>query len=165
MSCHPLRTLDFSCATGLGDRVGKTFWSRIYHGFSTGFRSSELQEHLSFFRNAGRLSENHFWVHFCTIYWSTMLNKDRFHLPPGHLVFSCKPRFPCYFLCWLKLSLQDIVNVILGIKSSSFVHHVQICEPVHTHYPPCHDIGTELNLFNWLLNFLWLVVDPIILSV
>ena len=29
----------------------------------------------------------------------------------------------------------------------------------------CHDIGTELNLFTWLLNFPWLVVDPVILAV
>ena len=146
MSSHSLRTLDFSCAMGVGDGVGMTFWLRIYHGFSTGFRSSELGASSSYSRNAGRLSENHFWVHFCTIHWSTMMNIDRFRLPPDHLVCSCKPRIPCYFLCWLKSSLQDTVNIILALKA---VPLGIMC----THYPPYRDIGAELNLFTWLLNF------------
>ena len=105
------------------------------------------------------------WVHFCTFCRSTMLNEDQFRLPPKNLMFSCKPRSPCYFLCWLKFSVQDIVNVILGINSSSLGHHVQICEPVHTHYPPYHDKGTELELFTWLHIFPWLSVNPVILAV
>ena len=82
-----------------------------------------------------------------------MLNEDQFHPPPGNLMFSCKAVSLRNFPRWLKFSLQDTVNMILGIKSGTLAHYVQICEPLHTHYSPYHDIGTEVKLFTLLHIF------------